>query len=317
MTKIGLTYLMVCLNCFFAFSQSWNSFDEGKEYIFSYEVNDTLEFEVFLVENPYDGNKYYASKLLTNVCSDQICLPIEINLFWDLLGNFHHFSREEDFNFTKFDHKYFEKHDYEKLQQILMDTLSALRDYDVEDLIDKNSEKFSVEIDAVTRPTSALFSNVTVPGALYTVYTLWHIVNGSIKQRLHAYTKQHYRERNWPIYFARSKVSKYQEYFLKNVSSMEINTYQKEIIDLLFATDDFVPHYAIDILEQNVFKKPQQYNRILKRLNELEPHVITEILNTISAPNKETLEAFNSFLSNPKVTAKQKEIIQKLINYEK
>ena len=316
MTKFWLTFLVFIICNAYSNAQEWNDLKKKEIPEFTFTVNDTLSFAVYIVENPLDKAKYYAAKLQTNVCNDQVCLPIEVNLFWDLLGNYHHFSKQSTFNFTKFDHQYFDENDYKRLNNILLDSLSPLRDYAVEDLLEKEAKKFSFEIDAVTRPTSPLFSNVTVPGALFTVYTLWHIVNGPIKNKLYAQTLKIYKELNWQIYFANSKSPTYQEYFLKQLNSNEIEQYKIQIINLLSADDDFIPHYAIDVLEKNVFKDPVQYNSVLKQLEQLKPHVVTEILNSISAANEETKQILQKFKDKPKSTPKQKEIIEKIINYE-
>ncbi|MVZ66120.1 hypothetical protein GQF61_09645 [Sphingobacterium sp. DK4209] len=310
---ISIACLLYCSST----AQSWTALKKEQQPIMTFTVNDTLSFPVFVVENPADKALYYGTQLQTNVCNDQICLPIEVNLFWDLLGNYHHFSKEESFHFTKFDHKYFDEKDYERLQSILIDSLSPLRDYDVEDLLDKQEKKYSLEIDAVTKPTSALFSNVTVPGALYTVYTLWHIVNGPIKQELNAYANKQYVDRKWASYFANSDVSAYQEYFLKHLDPKEEVLHQDAIINLLFAKDDFTPHYAIDVLENRVLKTPALYNPILKRFDSMKPHVISEIINSISAPNTETKTILKAFQNGPKASPKQKELIEKILNYEK
>lgn len=316
MTKFWLTFLVFIICNAHSNAQEWNDLKKKEIPEFTFTVNDTLSFAVYIVENPLDKAKYYAAKLQTNVCNDQVCLPIEVNLFWDLLGNYHHFSKQSTFNFTKFDHQYFDENDYKRLNNILLDSLSPLRDYAVEDLLEKEAKKFSFEIDAVTRPTSPLFSNVTVPGALFTVYTLWHIVNGPIKNKLYAQTLKIYKELNWQIYFANSKSPTYQEYFLKQLNSNEIEQYKIQIINLLSADDDFIPHYAIDVLEKNVFKDPVQYNSVLKQLEQLKPHVVTEILNSITVANEETKQILQKFKDNPKSTPKQKEIIEKIINYE-
>jgi len=308
---------IACLLYTASTAQSWTALKKEQQPILTFTVNDTLSFPVFVVENPADKALYYATQLQTNVCNDQICLPIEVNLFWDLLGNYHHFSKEDAFHFTKFDHKYFDEKDYERLQSILIDSLSPLRDYDVEDLLDKQEKKYSLEIDAVTKPTSALFSNVTVPGALYTVYTLWHIVNGPIKQALSAYASKQYVDRKWASYFADSDIPAYQEYFLKHLDPKDEVLHQGAIIELLFAKDDFIPHYAIDVLENNVFKNPALYNPILKRFDSMKPHVISEIINSISAANTETKAILKAFQNSPKASPKQKELIEKILNYEK
>ncbi|MGO1788507.1 MAG: hypothetical protein ACTHZ7_15650 [Sphingobacterium sp.] len=317
MISTWLTAGLLLLSVVVTRGQSWQDLDVKETPVVIHTVNDTLTFPVHLVEDSEDQRLFFATQLQTNVCNDQICLPIEVNLFWDLLGSFHHFSREEGFDFTKFDHQYFDEQDYERLQQILLDSLSALRDYAVEDLLDKEPKKFSFQVDAVTRPTSPLFSNVTVPGALFTVYTLWHIVNGPVKQELFAYTAREYANSAWQSYFATSEVPHYQEYFLKHLDSEQVHQYDREIKDLLFAADDFVPHYAIDVLEENVLKDPLQYNEILGDLENLKSHVVTEIINKIVEPNEESRTILASFQKSAKSSAKQKELIEKILNYEK
>lgn len=314
-TLICIGFVWLC--CFTAAAQSWTALKKEQQPIMTYTVNDTLSFPVYVVEDPDSKAFYFATQLQTNVCNDQVCLPIEVNLFWDLLGNYHHFSRDNDFHFTKFDHQYFEDADYKRLQEIMLDSLSVLRDYQVEDLLDKEAKKYSLEVDAVTKPTSPLFSNVTVPGALYTVYTLWHIVNGSIKQALYQYAQTHYQERAWASYFAQSKVPVYQEYFLKQLSESDLKKYQQEVVALLFAEDDFVPHYAIDVLEKDYLIDPKQYNAVLHRLSALKPHVTTEVIKSIANPNKESKELLMQFQQSSKASPKQKELILKIINHEK
>ncbi|MGH2624704.1 MAG: hypothetical protein ACRDE7_13630, partial [Sphingobacterium sp.] len=273
MNKLIVIIFILILGSVQVQAQSWHELQVQPEPLFNFTVNDTLEFAVLLVKNPLDSNLYYATQLETNVCHDDICLPIQVNLFWDLLGNFHHFSKEKNIRFTKFDHQYFDQNDYKRLQTILTDSLSPLRDYQVEDLLDKQANKFSLEIDAVTRPTSPLFSNVTVPGALYTVYTLWHIVNGPIKQQLNVYLNKHYQQHNWAPSFAGSRNATYQEYFLKHLTPQEATTYRAQIVALLFASDDYVPHYALEELPTEFFESPDKYNQVLQQIDALKAHV--------------------------------------------
>ncbi|WP_086946815.1 hypothetical protein [Sphingobacterium sp. JB170] len=318
MIKIVLMALCIAWSVLSLRAQSWSALNIQTKPAFTFTVNDTLSFPVYVVSTPQDSALYFATNLTTNVCNDQICLPIEINLFWDLLGNYHHFSKEQHVAFTKFDHQYFDEGDYQKLNALLLDTLSPLRDYQVEDLLDKDAQKYSAEVDAVTRPTSLLFSNVSVPGALYTGYTLWHIVNGPIKDALHKYLQEQYRARKWQLYFADSTVPAYQEYFLKNLSPSESKAYNTQVVALLFAEDDFIPHYAIDILQQgDLLSNPANYNTILMQIDRLKPHVTTEIISAISSPNEQTRELLTRFSKSQKANPRQKELIKKLLDYEK
>ncbi len=317
MNNLLINIAIFCSSICLCLGQTWDELNVEPNAIMTYTVNDTLSFPVFLIETSEKKELLYGARLETDVCNDQICLPIQVNLFWDLLGNFHHFSREKDVHFTKFDHDYFVDEDYQKLQEILMDTLAVLRDYDVEDLLEKKPNKYSAEVDAVTKPTAPLFSNVTVPGALYTVYTLWHIVNGSIKQELRKYLDENYQKNGWSLSFATSSIPTYQTYFLNHISSWQVKKYEQQIVELLFADDDYVPHDAIDVLGDTFWSKPNRYNAVLGRITMLKSHVITKILNIISEPDHQTETILIAFQESGGASDKQKELILKICKDEK
>lgn len=284
--------------------------------LFMYTVNDTLSFPIFLKDEG-EGHLYFFTALKTNVCNDQVCLPIEVDLYWDLLGNFHHYKPATGTSFTKFDHAYFAAEDYSRLQQILNDTLSVLRDYRVEDLLDQQGTKYAKEVDAVTRPTSPLFADATVPGALYTVYTLWHLVQGPIRGMLRHYLDKHYVERTWDVVFAKSDYAPYQEYFLHHLSEEDRIMHEMAIRRLLFAKDTYVPHYAIKALDMSFWNHPDKYNDVLARLGELQPHVVTQVLQMIAHANNDTKGLLHRFTRSEQATEKHKKLIQKIIHHEK
>ena len=317
MNNLLINISILCLSICHCFGQTWAELKIEPDAIMTYTFNDTLHLPVFLVETMEEKELFYGVKLQMDVCNDQVCLPLEVNLFWDLLGNFHHFSREKNIHFTKFDHDRFVDNDYKKLQEILIDTLSVLRDYEVEELLDKRPNKYSVKVDAVTKPTAPLFSNVTVPGALYTVYTLWHIVNGNIKQELRKYLDENYLKRKWALYFMTSSNPDYQIYFLKYGSSEDIKRYEDQICKLIFAEDDYVPHNAIDALGDKFWSTPDKYNPVLTRITALKSHIINRILNIISMPNNQTKAILTTFLKSDRVSDNQKELILKICENEK
>lgn len=113
----------------------------------------------------------YKSEVFTPVCGDGECLPVRIDLFWNLDGRYWKFELPESEILTKAEHEHFSEKDYLKLNDILKDSLSPLRKFQVLEL--------ESHIDGTTGPTELLPSNSFVNKAIYTSITLWHLVHDS------------------------------------------------------------------------------------------------------------------------------------------
>lgn len=309
--------LLLVLLSFSGKAQNSGVFKIQDEPLMVHVENDTLSFPIFLAEEVDTGDLFFMCNLQADVCNDQVCLPIEVELYWDLLGNYSHFVKPPGIEFTKFDHDHFLDEDYEKLQNILIDSLSVLRDYEVEALLDSQSEKYSFEIDAVTRPTSPLFSGVTVPGALYTVYTLWHIVQGKVKTKMLSHLQENYRANDWEERFSVSKRPVYQEFFLSHLQEENIEKYEQDILALLQAEDPYVPHSAIKVLGNAFWNNPNKYVSILESLHKMKPHVVTALIEQLGTINEQARAILERFGKTTVATNKHKELINKILEDEK
>lgn len=136
----------------------------------------------------------YEAKINMPVCEDTLCANVVLKIFWDLAGNYKDFDTIPGNPLTKFDHKKFEPADYLKLDKILKSRNSMLRILRKEDLIDKSVKVKSETVDAVTGATPKTVKNSVVEGAVYTSFTLWHFINGPIKNKLANFTQNIYSE---------------------------------------------------------------------------------------------------------------------------
>ena len=148
---------------------------------------DTLQNTVQLIYNEAGLPTYYFSDVFTPVCNSSDCLPIKIELRWDLDGNFFAYSMPGEEILTKTEHEPFTKADYAHLSRILNDSLSVLVDHTVYSL--ENSYAGQKEVDGVSGATSMMTAGTYVPGALYTSVRLWHLVY-DIKPQLRKYTSE-------------------------------------------------------------------------------------------------------------------------------
>ena len=136
----------------------------------------------------------YESTLNMPVCDDKLCANVVLKMNWDLAGNYVSFDTIQGKPLTKFDHKRFTDADYKKLNQILKDRNSILRALDKNDLVDKSIQVKATTVDAVTGATPSTVKNAVVEGAVYSSYTLWHFVFGSIGDSIRANTRRIYSD---------------------------------------------------------------------------------------------------------------------------
>ncbi len=152
------------------------------------KLNDTSDFTLLLIHDKEENPVHFVGQLRTPVCHTGECLPIALDIYWDLLGNYQKFELPRDRILTKLDHIPFTNSDYEKLQKILSNEYSILKNYNIDELVGGKSIPVEGGIDAVTGATLKTIKNEVVDGAVYTCYTLWHYVHGLIKDRIQEIT---------------------------------------------------------------------------------------------------------------------------------
>jgi len=136
----------------------------------------------------------YEADINMPVCDDTLCANVILQIYWDLAGNYAGFDTIPGFPLTKFDYKKFTTADYEKLDQILKNRNSMLRILNKEDLVDKSIKIKSETVDAVTGATPQTVKKSVIEGAVYSSYSLWHFVNGTIKNNFVNFTLDIYSE---------------------------------------------------------------------------------------------------------------------------
>jgi len=162
--------------------------DLKKEKAFEHYLHDSIPMQVDLVYDQNNLPDHYYSYVRSPVCDDGLCKLVHIKLYWDLLGNFKDYETPDGLPLTKFDHLEFTREDYLKLTSILADQNSLLKDYEVDELIDPDTEVVSETVDAVTGATKETVKKAVVSGAVYSTYVIWHIVNGEVTAKMQEHT---------------------------------------------------------------------------------------------------------------------------------
>lgn len=246
--------------------------------VFLYKANDSTVTTVSLQHDTNGVPVFYATHLVTGVCTDGLCRPVDLQIHWDLLGRFQDYVMSPGHPITKFDHEPLTDADHEKLHQLLADTSCLLRDYAVADMIDTTVKVQSGVLDAVTGATSPTFASVTVQGAMYTVYTLWHFVNGPVRGMIRQRTVSLLSDTLMET-MLRSDRLDYQQFVYERLSDEQRRQFAPLILNLIGNKDPYIPHFAIDQLTPELLAD-----------SVLQLHAV-EYLDSVTAPVQNSLLA--------------------------
>ncbi|NOX99822.1 MAG: hypothetical protein GXP30_08855 [Verrucomicrobia bacterium] len=128
------------------------------------------------------------------ICRDKTCEVVKVQLHWDALGHYQRFGVAYGSQLTKLDHVPFTPKDLTKLQGILKDLDSPLKEVEKEAMTAKAAPKLSTSdaddagVAAVSQPTILNLKTAVILGAGYTCYDLWHWSNGLLTEYIRDFT---------------------------------------------------------------------------------------------------------------------------------
>lgn len=160
------------------------------------------------------GVAYWHRRIKTEVCQTGECKLVDIGLYWDCTGDFFGLEVFGE-HLTKTDHSIFLSEDYDRLISILSNDWSILREYDFSDLtmsvntLPGNNK----EVDATSGATRKEIASEAVKDAVYTTYTLWHLVHGGENEQLEELTVKRLNDESCVQALLAASVEKY-DYFL-------------------------------------------------------------------------------------------------------
>lgn len=250
------------------------------EKIFTAYVKDSIPIEVYLVYDREELPIKYYSNVITPVCDDGVCYLMEIEVYWDLLGNFLDYEEVLGSPLTKFDHIEFTNEDHEKMKKILSDKTSLLANYNMEDLIDNSIQITSkFELDGVSGATHKSIENEVVGGAVYSTYTLWHIVNGKVAEQIVHHTESILND-SLLVQMLESNNYHHQYYALNNIQ-VENKKFLPHIIRLISKGDSYVPFFAIEKLPKNIWTLPKYQEKLVSLLKDVDFKIQNGLLNNL------------------------------------
>jgi len=166
--------------------------ESGKGKTFIHKILDENDpFSADEIIEQRDENQipvWFYRDFLKQVCTDTTCKMARLRIYWDGTGNYSKFQLIENEPLTKTDHTQFTLADYQKLNSILADTGSILKNLKMDEMIVKNESKRRV--DANSGATLPSLKQYLIPNAAYTCYTLWHTVYGVTRDSILSFLDQ-------------------------------------------------------------------------------------------------------------------------------
>ncbi len=232
--------------------------------------------EIYELQDENGLPVWFGRHIFKDVCMTGECKMIRLWLFWDGAGNFLGIQIYDNEPLTKSDHSEFEAADYEKLEKILKDTASVLKELNSEDLIvvpDTINPYKAYEVDGYTAATEPALADVVVKDAVYTCHTLWHTVYGPVKSAIQEIHETRLSNKYLSIWFNSSN-SHYNSWAIRMTKiNPEYHTVQyPKIIKLIKSENTELANQAL-----NYFQPSHLQNKKLQlQMAELIPDVSTQ-----------------------------------------
>lgn len=251
-----------------------------KKNVISVYIKDSIPVHIDLIYDDASKPDKYYTYIETPVCEDEICYDLKVHLYWDLMGNFLAYEENKEDPFTKFDHEKFTAKDHKKMHSILADKSSVLGKYRVENLVSKKKTIYSSELDGLTGATNPAISDKIVPGAVYSAYTLWNIVNGPISDSIQAYT-ENLVDDDLLIKMMASDNYHLQMYGMRHLEESN-PSFPKLLMRLVEKGQKYVPLFAIAKLPPSTWANPKQQGKLITMLETLNFEMENEVLNGLA-----------------------------------
>ena len=205
----------------------------------------------------------YSMEVESVTCADKKCDVVPVRLHWDDLGNYVRYELDPGGELTKKGHEVFTRDDYRMLGRILADPDSPLRWVGADELVPPEKAVLG-GADVVSGATALSRKGTVVKGAAYTCYTLWHWVNGELREQIRRVTAAAMGKER-ALGFLGGEDQAYVEFALEQLAERKIAG--REVIEAVSrqveSGDDTLARKALRCLERQA---PDDYFRAIERL---------------------------------------------------
>ena len=254
------------------FFEMENEHEQGAEIapIFTFRGKDTTTSHQLMILTDSEKNPllYYAD-IQTPVCIDNVCKPVFIEMYWNLLGNYVGYGVFEDHLLTKYDHDLFEPADYQLLLDLLLDKHSILGRRELKSLFnpevrpEKQIEYKGQKVDGISGATRKEIKESVVAGGLFSCYTMWHLVNGEVARKM-ANRLDSILSPELINYFLLSDYRDYQFYAVKKMPGAAMFTAFSRIVEIYPHANSLTKTYILKKLPLSVWQDQDRVSKLYR-----------------------------------------------------
>lgn len=286
-----LISLFIIISSFTDSSEDENPFSrdlfEAEGVLIKHPLNNTSDDlsdnEILELKGDDGLTIWFARFFHKDICITGLCNMAKFWIFWDGAGDYLGFRLNRNEPLTKANHIDFLHQDYARLDEILKDTHSILKDLKYEDLAieikdESKKENLFLSVDSYTGATPPELSAYVVEDAVFTCYTLWHTVYGytrnEIKRILEERTDSDYIEKllkgnNTQKNFALEIIKKDNNLFAK---------FEPEVLQMIASNNYHLSKKAISIIPEEYLEPPENQIKFIELMNNSLPEIKFEIL---------------------------------------
>ncbi len=227
---------------------------------------DTLLIEINPIYDRLDLIDKYQVFVNTPVCEANNCYSIQINFYYDPIGNFLSYDTLPGKALTKLDHIPFTAADYQKLQDILANHGSLLSSYSKDQLI---SNTRNSEIDGITGATNLEIKENVIEGAVYSCYTLWHIAHGLLVDSLQNMTASMFSKA-----LIKKLVNRHDQginyYLINKYTDQDFENYLPEVLQTIRQGEGYYAKNALEKIPVKVLNQAVSQDFFVEYFNKLD-----------------------------------------------
>lgn len=247
----------------------------------------------------------YVSHIETPVCSDTLCNLMDIRMYWTLAGGYWGYDTIRGKPLTKNDHLEFVAADYQKLHELLLDEQSILRRRHRDDLFDKESTRVSQVVDAVTGATAKEVKEAVVDGAVYSSYTIYHLVHSQLAAVIRDDVKANLLD-DIGDYLIRSDKIDERIFFIRELKDGRLTEYLDEIVGTIPPAVPRDRLYIMKKIPAANWEDPGLQSQLAAMVKELDIHSLSHFLNQLKAARNLNPESLRNLSEGiPGFTANQ------------
>ncbi len=235
--------------------------------------------EIYELQDERGITVWFGREIFKDVCMTGECKMIELWLFWDGVGNYLGIQLTDNNPLTKSDNTEFDFADYKKLDNVLSNPSSILRNLEPADLtIEEESNKLK-GVDGITSATDPGLEHITVKGAIYTCHTLWHTVYGHTRDKIISLLDKRVNQEYLRLLFENENPV-YQKWAINYINNNP--EYHKEfyeiIANMIQSDNPRISQHALDYFQPGQLTDTAEQSFLLSVLREVDQHRKQEII---------------------------------------